>query len=84
MKTAREYIRQIEINDANIDYILNHPERKINGSLLLDMECIMNKYAQQQAIEFAKWDFSINELIDSNGEPYSMEELYQKFKEEQK
>lgn len=38
MKTAKDCITEIKINDANIDYIRNHPERKINGSLLQSIE----------------------------------------------
>lgn len=41
----RELISSIKINDANIDYIRNHPERKINGSLFLDIKRILNEYA---------------------------------------
>jgi hypothetical protein len=42
----RELISSIKINDANIDYIRNHPERKINGSLFLDIKRILNEYAE--------------------------------------
>ena len=41
----RELISSIKINDANIDYIRNHPERKINGSLFIDIKRILSEYA---------------------------------------
>lgn len=47
MKTAKDYIAEIKINDANIDYIRNHPERKINGSLMEDIERAMKAYAAE-------------------------------------
>lgn len=41
-----ELISSIKINDANIDYIRSHPERKINGSLFLDIKRILQEYAE--------------------------------------
>lgn len=42
----RELISSIKINDANLDYIRTHPERKINGSLFLDIKRILKEYAE--------------------------------------
>jgi len=98
MKTAKEYIAEIKINDANIDYIRNHPERKINGNLLQDIEKAMQEYSQQEAIEFAKWvETNFEEVKPPNELPaeymarrievygddtYIIEELYKIWKDE--
>lgn len=45
-KTARDYISEIKLNRANVEHILQYGN--INGSLLVDLERIMNLYADQK------------------------------------
>lgn len=51
-KTARDYISEIKLNRANVEHILQYGN--INGSLLVDLERIMDNYANQKVIELKK------------------------------
>jgi len=56
MKTKRELINTITIIPSNLEYIAK-PGSFINGTLLLEIERVMNEYADQvsrkRAIKFA-------------------------------
>jgi len=51
MKTAREFIAEIKINDMNLRSIADNPDGRINGSLLVDIERVMRDYAKERVIK---------------------------------
>ncbi len=51
--TKRELIKTINVNEANFEHISK--TKAINGSLLIDIERIMQVYADQEAKAYAHW-----------------------------
>jgi len=47
-KLRQELISSIRPNAANFDYIKNSPHQTINGSLFIDIDRIMEKYANER------------------------------------
>jgi hypothetical protein len=51
--TKRELIKTISIIQGNLSYI--EKTGKINGTLLIEIERVMEQYAQQEAKSYANW-----------------------------
>lgn len=61
MKTKRDFIKTISIMHGNLSHI--ESTGNINGTLLIEIERVMEEYAQQQVKNLNKPDIS-NELPD--------------------
>ena len=51
--TKREIIKTIHVDRANLEHISK--TGNINGTLLIELERIMNQYAEQEAKAYANW-----------------------------
>lgn len=53
MKAKRDLIETIQIAQGNLSYI--EKTGKINGTLLTEIERVMEEYANQKSIHFGRW-----------------------------
>ena len=72
--TKRELIKTISIVQGNLSYI--EKTGNINGTLLIEIERVMDQYAQQEAKAYANW--LSNQVIEGR----TMTKLWNDYREQ--